>query len=176
MGFIIDMRQAYLYKWTEMSTNKWYIGSRTAKNCHLNDGYICTSKIVKPKIIAEPNNWKKEILCIGNPEYILNLEYEYLTLLDAANDINSYNQCNGNNGWYRTNKPGTYTGKKHTKFVIEKIKNGLANRTPEQISKHKENMSIAQKKRKRYPHSLETKRKIAMSRIGKKFPRNKEDI
>jgi len=159
-----------------MSTNKWYIGSRTGKNCNINDSYICTSKIVKPKIIAEPNNWKKEILCIGEPNYILDLEYEYLTLLDAAKDEQSYNQCNGNNGWYRTGLPGTYTGKKHSKQIVNKIKTGLANRSIEQKEKHRQNMSIAQKNRIRYPHSEETKRKIAMSRLGRKFPRNKEGI
>ena len=44
------MTVAFLYKWIEISTDKWYIGSRTANGCHPTDGYICSSKIVKPLI------------------------------------------------------------------------------------------------------------------------------
>lgn len=36
------MTLAYLYKWTHTPSNKWYIGSRTKKKCHPNDGYICS--------------------------------------------------------------------------------------------------------------------------------------
>jgi hypothetical protein len=31
------MSQAFVYKWTQISTNKWYVGSRTAKNCYVGD-------------------------------------------------------------------------------------------------------------------------------------------
>ena len=31
--------QAYLYKWIHIPTQKWYVGSRTAKGCHQADGY-----------------------------------------------------------------------------------------------------------------------------------------
>ena len=36
--------QAYLYKWTNTTNKKWYIGSRTKEGCHPNDGCICSSK------------------------------------------------------------------------------------------------------------------------------------
>ena len=90
------MTTAFLYKWTEISTGMWYRGSRTAKNCHPDDGYICSSKIVKPKILANPSDWVREIECIGESKYILELEAKYLKTLDARNDPMSYNQHNGN--------------------------------------------------------------------------------
>ena len=34
--------QAFLYKWTHIPTQKWYVGSRTAVGCHIDDGYICS--------------------------------------------------------------------------------------------------------------------------------------
>jgi len=107
------MTQAYLYKWTEKSTGMWYIGSRTAHNCHINDGYICSSKVVKPKILANRDDWIREILCIGYPKYIVELETKYLTVLDAANAPMSYNQHNG--GKWST------TGKTHTKEARKRI-------------------------------------------------------
>jgi hypothetical protein len=38
---------AYVYKWTHIPTSKWYVGSRTAPGCHPDDGYICSSKLIK---------------------------------------------------------------------------------------------------------------------------------
>jgi hypothetical protein len=98
------MTQAYVYKWTEHSTGKWYIGSRTGKNCHLDDGYICSSNTVKPLIKANPGNWSRQIICIGHPSDMLELEFRYLTALDAVNDPMSYNQSNGGYNFGRTGK------------------------------------------------------------------------
>ena len=47
--------QAFVYKWKHISTNMWYVGSRTAKNCHPNDGYICSSAFVKSMILNRIN-------------------------------------------------------------------------------------------------------------------------
>lgn len=88
------MTKAYLYKWTELSTNKWYIGSRTKQNCHPNDGYICSSKVVLPLIKNNPDNWVRQVLCIGTPEYIRDLEATYLKQLNASRDSMSYNMHN----------------------------------------------------------------------------------
>jgi len=88
------MTTAFLYKWTQVSTGKWYIGSRTANGCHPSDGYICSSKIVKPMILENINDWHRDILVISNSAYIAKLERKYLILLDARNDTNSYNRNN----------------------------------------------------------------------------------
>lgn len=86
---------AYVYKWTNKITGKWYIGSRTAKNCHPDDGYICSSRKLKPIILESKDEWVREILCIGEPEDMLTLEAKYLSVLDAKNDSLSYNMHNG---------------------------------------------------------------------------------
>lgn len=88
------MEQAYVYKWTELSTGKWYIGSRTKKNCHPFDGYICSSKIVKPLVQKNPENWVREILFVGGAFEAFNLECKLLQELDAKHDPNSYNLHN----------------------------------------------------------------------------------
>lgn len=89
------MTQAYLYRWTEKTTGMWYIGSRTAKNCHPDDGYICSSKYVKPLIKSNPSNWTREILVISDKDYIRDLEVKYLKSLQAVKDKQSYNKHYG---------------------------------------------------------------------------------
>jgi len=85
---------AFLYKWVHIPSGKWYVESRSAKGCHPNDGYICSSKKVEPMILENKNEWVREILVIGNPEYIRNLETKYLNHIRAAQDSNSFNKCN----------------------------------------------------------------------------------
>lgn len=86
---------AYVYKWIHIPSLKWYIGSRTSKKSHLNDNYICSSRIVKPMIIANKNEWRREILATGSPIEMRLLEAEILNLVDAKNDLRSFNQHNG---------------------------------------------------------------------------------
>jgi hypothetical protein len=88
------MNTCYVYKWTHLPTMKWYVGSRTAKNSHPNDGYICSSRLVKPLIMANPKEWSKQIVDIGSKEDMLALESEILQLFDARNDPRSFNQHN----------------------------------------------------------------------------------
>lgn len=105
------MTKAYLYKWTELSTGKYYIGARYAKGCHPDDGYLCTSKIVKPMILENRDNWKREVLCVGNPDDIVKLESAYLTALDAKNDLMSYNKHNGDGKFSSLGKPSPLKGR-----------------------------------------------------------------
>lgn len=89
------MKTAYVYKWTHLPTMKWYVGSRTYKNAHLNDGYLCSSRIVKPMILESSDDWKREIIATGTPIDMRFLEAEILILVDAKNDPKSFNQHNG---------------------------------------------------------------------------------
>ncbi len=86
----------YLYKWTQLSTGMWYIGSKTQKGWgpSLHEKYICSSKIVKPMILENRDDWVYEILVIGEASYIRKLETSYLLMLDAKNNSNSYNRSN----------------------------------------------------------------------------------
>lgn len=86
---------AFLYCWTHVTTGMWYVGSRTAPGCHPEDGYICSSKLVKELITKNKSEWNRKILAVGEPSYILNLETNYLTYHDAKNNSLSYNRHNG---------------------------------------------------------------------------------
>lgn len=181
------MTQAYLYKWTELSTGKWYIGSRTSRGCHPGDGYICSSKTVKPLIQANPQNWEREILVISTPEYIRQLEVDYLTTLDAGRDPKSYNLNNGGSPkrfkggpW---NKGKTYTyeelmGEETAQEVKQKISKSLKGKTYEELlgndrAKTRKQKTINRLSGKTYEEIMgkekaaEVKNKFSLDRKGK---------
>jgi hypothetical protein len=111
--------QAYLYKWTHIPTRKWYVGSRTAIGCHIEDGYICSSNDVYPMIVYNKSEWERTILCIGNPGDIVKLEAAYLESLDAKNDPMSFNMHNGD-GKFTTTGRKESAESKHRR--IQKLK------------------------------------------------------
>jgi len=87
--------QAFVYRLTEQSTGRWYIGSRTRQGCHPNDGYICSSREVLARYKANPQDWVRTIVEIGEPLAMRKLENFLLSFYDAANHPDSYNKHNG---------------------------------------------------------------------------------
>lgn len=90
----------YVYKWTHLPSMKWYVGSSTNKKSHPNDGYLCSSKIVKPMILSRPWEWQREIIAVGSKQEMRELEIEILQLFDACNDSKSFNRSNGNSNFF----------------------------------------------------------------------------
>lgn len=86
--------QSFVYMWVHKPSQRWYIGSRTAKNCNINDGYICSSKHVKPLIVENFKEWERKIIATGSKDYIRKLESEILISLDAKNNPKSLNRSN----------------------------------------------------------------------------------
>lgn len=144
------MTIAYIYKWTHIATSKWYIGVRTKKGCHPEDGYICSSKIVKPMIEQAPNEWHREILFTGTPEEMLRMEVHILTELDAKNNVNSYNMQNGDGKW-------TTTGLIMSDEWKQKISNG--NTGKKRTEEAKKNCKRASQEKAKNPEYLEKLRK-----------------
>lgn len=88
---------AFIYKWTHLPTMKWYLGSKSSKGCHVDDGYICSSKTVKPMIKANPEEWVRTIVEEFGEDVIacVKAEAEMLDLLNAKDDPRSFNMHNG---------------------------------------------------------------------------------
>ena len=186
--------KAYLYKWIEISTGRWYIGARYANGCHPDDGYICTSKIVKPMILENKENWRREILCIGNPEDIVKLESDYLTALDAKNDPMSFNKHNGDGKFSSLGKPSALKGRvgnrkghkmseeakakasakligrpAHNKGKPSPLKGKPANRDfkPQSLEANKKRSEALKGKKKTAEHNA----KVSAAKLGKKQPK-----
>jgi hypothetical protein len=94
VSFMSGSQQAFVYKWTHIPTGKWYIGSRTARNCHPNDGYLCSSDIVRPLIERYPDDWKREILCMGDSKSMRKKEAQFLKWFNAKKNPMSFNRSN----------------------------------------------------------------------------------
>jgi hypothetical protein len=149
------MTTAFVYKWTEHSTLNWYIGSRTAKSCSPTDGYICSSRIVKPMILSNPDNWTRTIIATGSPQDMRLLESEILELFDAAHDPRSYNRHNGDGKFTTTGRDTSgelngFYGRTHSDETKSKIREASKGRT----------------------HSEETRKKI--SELNKGIPKSEE--
>jgi hypothetical protein len=137
----LNINTSYVYKWNHKPTYNWYIGSRTGKKAHLDDGYICSSKIVKPMILNNPNEWEKTIIATGSQKEMRELETELLVLSDAKNDPRSYNQHN---------QDGKFICSGHSKETIEKIR-----KNHKWIGKKRPAQSLALKGKKRKPEDVE---------------------
>lgn len=189
--------EAYLYKWTHLPTGKWYVGSRTAKGCHVQDGYICSSTTVKPMIKESPDDWTREILAIGSGLYIRDLEARYLVSLDAKNDVMSYNLHNGDGKFTTAGRSSTsrerkivserFKGKPRSLESIQKTAAGLRGqkRSPEtckrigqastgrvqsQLAREKNRISNTGEKNGMFgkSHSNESRTKMSINKTGKR--------
>jgi hypothetical protein len=159
------MTQAYVYKWTHIPTLKWYVGSRTKKGCHPDDGYICSSKLVKPLIECNTAEWKREIIDIGDPSEMRELEFEILNLFDAARDLRSFNKSNGRRQFVNlSDGPGPMTGKKHSLETRKRI--GLSGKG--RIKSKEECLKVSQalKGKSKTPEHIE---KMRIANLGKRY-------
>lgn len=164
---------AFVYCWTHIPTGKWYVGSRTAKGCHLSDGYICSSKEVKTMITENSKEWNRNIIATGESNDILNLESAILKKLDAKNHPMSFNRHNGDGKFTTLGRiePEHIKEKRISKLKgmkkpdgfgekIKKIRTGL--KFDEQWRK---NIGLASKGRLQ---SLEARKKNSESHMGEK--------
>jgi hypothetical protein len=150
-----DLSIGYLYRWTQLSTGKWYVGARGGKGCHPDDGYICSSKIVKPLILENPKDWIREILHTGDTEKIFDLEASLLHALKAKDDPNSFNKHNGDGKWSMRGK--TFNAEHRKKMAAWQI-----GRKFNEASIEKRTAS-----RKDFKHSKEAKLKISAKLKGR---------
>ena len=75
------MTVAFVYKWTHIPSLKWYVGSRTAKGCHPDDGYIASAKLLKNHILENKDEWKREIISIDSVKNVLKMYKKRTTLV-----------------------------------------------------------------------------------------------
>jgi len=157
---------SFVYKWIHLPTGKWYIGSRTAKGCHPQDGYISSSQLIKPLIKQNPTEWKREIIKTGGPEEMIKLETTLLESLDAKHNPMSFNQHNGDGKFTRTGvKVSEETRKKQSESKLGKKRKPFTEQTRDKIRQAKlgsNNPSYGK------TPSEETKEKLRQANQGKK--------
>lgn len=83
---------AYVYKWVHIPTLSWYVGVRYKQGCSIDDGYICSSKTVKPRILSETGSWSRTIVQTGTPSDMRDLERDILDLFVDRKDARCLNR------------------------------------------------------------------------------------
>lgn len=165
---------AFVYKWTHLPTGKWYIGSRTAKGCHPDDGYITSSQLIKNLIKKNPEDWIREIIQTGSPKEMIELETNLLESLDAKNDVMSFNQHNGDGKFTRTGVIVSEETRKKQSETIKKVHPNRGKPSPNRGKKAsletKEKQRLAKLGKKRAPFKPETREKIGLAKRGANHP------
>lgn len=111
--------EAFVYRWTDSSNGKMYVGSHKGT---IDDGYVGSGKIFRLAYKKRPEAFSREILYIGTYEDVLELEEFILTELDASNSDEYYNLkntavggCSSRSKQSRLKQSKTLTGKKLSK-------------------------------------------------------------
>lgn len=149
------MKYGFVYCWTNILNYKKYIGSHFGT---MNDLYIGSGVYFKRAYNKNPDNFKRDILYIGN-DYI-NKEDYFLKHFDVANNVDFYNLKNDAvGGWQHT----------HTNLdTIEKRNKKISESKKGKIYKHLDydksgfNNPMYNKK-----HTEETKIKMSLYKTGK---------
>lgn len=146
--------QIFVYRWTDLITNKMYIGVHKGST---NDGYVCSSKVMLPIYRERPVTFKREILFeCENYDEALDIERDILTSVDAARNPLYYNMYNGRGSAFNSTKPKSPSHKEN----IAKAHLGK-----KRSDTHRHNLKIAQRKRFANPSERE---KSSLSKLGNK--------
>jgi hypothetical protein len=109
---------SFVYKWTHLPTLMWYVGSHTRKGSHPDNGYICSSKRVEPLILANPEEWIREIIETGEPLEMYDLETVILQTLNARDDPRSFNGHNNDGKFSGLVNKGVRKSEDHRRKLI----------------------------------------------------------
>lgn len=164
----------FVYKWTHLPTGKWYIGCRTAKGCHPDDGYITSSKLIRGLIKTNPEEWQREVLHTGTAKDVLSLEVTLLEQLDAKNNPLSYNQHNGDGKFTRTGVKVPLETRLKQSESIKKVHPNKGKPSPNKgkvaTEETRRKQSEAKLGKKRKPFTEQTRDKIRQAKLGSNNP------
>jgi hypothetical protein len=167
------MNEAFLYQWIDKTTNKKYIGIHKGA---VDDGYICSSKVMLEEYVKRPMDFQREILYLGSFDDMVMKETELLKNVNAAKNPEYYNMHNGDGNFY--NKGHTEeTKKKISKKnkgnsrpdLAERNRRGLSLTTRKKISKNHHDVSGCNNPMFGKTHSEETKKRISEKKKNDPF-------
>jgi group I intron endonuclease len=172
------LKTGFVYKWINVSNNKWYIGSHCGK---ITDSYIGSGKAFLASYKKNPSFFIREIIYDGVD--FREVEELILQTLNAAEDRNSYNLKNsaigGDTSMHfteesrkkmsdasKSTKGKRFFSKEHR----EKISNTLKGRKlPDEVCKKiSERMTGELNPFFGKSHSKETREKISISKMGQR--------
>lgn len=127
-------KEAFVYCWTDHLRNMLYIGYHKGS---LDDGYVCSSKLMKEQYKERPSDFTREIIAQGSKEDMVKFERKILVSMNAKDDESCYNQ---------QNNAGTFRCKGHTEETKRKISEKLKGRKTKPFTKeHREKIGKGNK-------------------------------
>lgn len=159
----------FVYRWTDNLTGMMYIGVHKGTE---DDGYVCSSKVMKVEYLKRPQDFIREILSLH--ETYVDAREEEIRLLTEVNAVDNsmyYNRHNGESSGFRAP-----TGRRQSEETRKKISEAAKGRIPWNLGKSpseetRAKISISNEGKK---HSKETRKKMSLIRKGK--PRKPETI
>ena len=109
--------EAFVYCWTDHKNKKLYIGSHKGT---IDDGYICSSKLMLEEYRKRPEDFTRQIVAEGSFKDIRKFEEVLLKRFNVREDANFYNQHNGNGNFYLKNHTEEY--KKRQSVLLKGMK------------------------------------------------------
>lgn len=151
------MKEAFVYKWYDGLKNMYYIGVHKGDP---NDGYICSSKLVLEQYNIRPYDFNRTILKYGTLDEMLEYETALLKFVNAKENLNFYNQHNGD---------GKFINKGNDLQTRKKISESLKKYV--KTEEHRKNLGASRKGKtpwnKGIPCSNEQKKKLSEFNTGK---------
>lgn len=149
------MSEAFVYCWTDKSTNMLYVGSHKGSP---EDGYVCSSKHMLEEYNKRPDDFSRQIIASGNIHDIRNLETKILQSFNVRENSNFYNRHQNDGLFFDGWKKGEMTLEHRNKLSEAKIGKKIS-------EEHKRKLHEGRRKSK---NSESHKRALLESRIGSK--------
>lgn len=156
------MNDSFVYKWTDTPTSKMYIG------CHkgtVDDGYVCSSKIMLEEYRKRPEDFVREVLSFGTYKEMRAYEMNLLLEVNAASNPDYYNRHNAD--WkFCQNGPLS----EETRQKLSKVRKGNKNCVGRKLSDEtKRKISRAKKGKSGRPHTTDFIEKQRERMLGNKL-------
>lgn len=155
------LKDSFVYVWTDHAKCMLYVGVHKGR---VDDGYVCSSKYMKPEYYCRPSDFTRQIVAEGLYEDMRRLEVAILKSINAKKDPHFYNRTNGEGDFYN---PGGHTFTEETRSLMSKKKIGNTNASGQRTEESKRRMSISSARKgnpgtfKDKRHSEESKRKMS---------------
>ena len=113
------MAEAFTYCWTDIKINKLYVGWHKGS---IDDGYICSSKLMLEEYNKRPDDFKREIIATGSSLDMVALESAILRAEKVSTNEQYYNRHENNGKFILTKHSET------SKQKMRKPKSAIAKR------------------------------------------------
>jgi hypothetical protein len=150
-------QEAFLYEWFDKTKNMFYIGVHKGT---VDDGYVCSCKIMLEEFKKRPEDFERKILKFGIFSNLIQEETQLLKEVNAAKNINYYNQHNGDGNFY-------------CKFHNEETKQKIKEKLKAHIRTKEHSKAISESKKGIIPKATYLRRNYVGENnpnFGKKWP------